>query len=93
MKKPELAITSSEHNPKDAEYLKAKNVEIIPLGIPDNNEEEARRAYGANNYLTVMFMGLLNGTKGEGYVLDAVNLLNRSGCNGLYSIIQKVSPG
>ena len=79
LKKPELAITSSEHNPKDAEYLKAKKVEVIPLGIPDRNEEEVRRAYGANNYLTVMFMGLLNGTKGEGYVLEAVNMLNKNG--------------
>lgn len=79
LKKPELAITSSMHNPKDAEYLKAKKVEIIPLGIPDSNTDEMRKVYGKNKYLTVMFMGLLNSTKGEGYVLDAVNMLNKSG--------------
>lgn len=79
LKKPELAITSSEHNPKDAEYLKAKQVKVIPLGIPDSNAEEVRKVYGENAHLTVMFMGLLNGTKGEGYVLDAVNTLNKSG--------------
>ena len=64
---------------QDAEYLKAKQVKIIPLGIPDSNTEEVRKVYGENGYMTVMFMGLLNSTKGEGYVLDAVNLLNKSG--------------
>lgn len=79
LQKPELAITSSEHNPKDAEYLKAKKVKVILLGILDSNTEEARKEYGQQKGLTVMFMGLLNGTKGEGYVLDAVNLLNKTG--------------
>lgn len=79
LKRPELAITSSEHNPKDAEFLKAKNVKIIPLGIPDSNTNEERRCFGAFPYLTVMFMGLLNSTKGEGFILDAVNMLNKSG--------------
>lgn len=79
LSEPELAITSSEYNPKDAEYLKAKKIKIIPLGIPDSNVEEARKAYGKGENLTVMFMGLLNGTKGEGYVLDAVNILNKQG--------------
>jgi len=79
LKKPELAITSSEHNPKDAEYLKAKKVEVIPLGIPDSNRNEERKAFGTSSYLTVMFMGLLNFTKGEGVILDAVNMLNKSG--------------
>lgn len=79
LKKPELAITSSEYNPKDAEYLKAKKVKIIPLGIPDNNSIEERKFLGTSSYLTVMFMGLLNSTKGEGFVLDAVNMLNKSG--------------
>lgn len=79
LKRPELAITSSEHNPKDAQYLKAKTVKVIPLGIPDSNVEETRSDSVKEGCLTVMFMGLLNGTKGESYILDAVNMLNRSG--------------
>lgn len=76
LKKPSLGITSSKFNPKDAEYLKSNKVKVVPLGIPDMNEDEVRKEYGQNTYLTIMFMGLLNSTKGEGYVLDAVNILN-----------------
>lgn len=78
LKCPTLGITSSEHNPKDAEYLKCKTTKVIPLGIPDMNKDELREEYSSKPYITVMFMGLLNSTKGEGYVLEAVKLLNES---------------
>lgn len=77
LKRPSLGITSSVHNPKDAEYLKCRKVEVIPLGIPDLNENESRSEFGKRPYLTVMFMGLLNSTKGEEYILDAINILNK----------------
>lgn len=79
LRRPSLGITSSEFNPKDAEYLQSKHSKIIPLGIPDTNKEEARTKFGSHPYLTLMFMGLMNSTKGEGYVLDAVNILNKGG--------------
>lgn len=78
LKNPSLGITSSEHNPKDAEYLHAENIKVVPLGIPDLNQNEERTEFGNHPYLTVMFMGLLNSTKGEGYILDAINILNKS---------------
>lgn len=77
LKHPTLGITSSEHNPKDSEYLKSRTTKVIPLGIPDLNKEEAHTV-GSKPYLTIMFMGLLNSTKGEGYVLEAVKILNES---------------
>lgn len=79
IKKPDLAITSSEYNPKDAEYLKAKNKMIIPLGIPDENIEEKRKIFNENKPLNLLFVGLLNSTKGEGYLLDAINILKLKG--------------
>lgn len=78
LKLPTLGITSSEYNPKDSEYLRSLQTKIIPLGIPDLNKGEARLKYGATPYLTVMFLGLLNSTKGEGYILDAVNAINKT---------------
>lgn len=77
LKKPTLGITSSEHNPKDTSYLQSKRAEIIPLGIPDSNLSESR-IFKKKENLTVMFMGLLNSTKGEGYILKAVKILNDS---------------
>ena len=79
LKNASLGITSSKHNPRDAEYLKCKKIMIIPLGIPDDNPNEERILNVCKRSLTVMFMGLLNTTKGEVYVLDAVNQLNKSG--------------
>ena len=79
LEKPSLGITSSEYNPNDSSYLQAKRSMIIPLGIPDNNIDEERKNFGPNSYLTVMFMGLLNSTKGEEYVLEAVGILNKEG--------------
>lgn len=77
--KPNLTITSSKYNPKDGEYLKSRKNLIIPLGVPDENTNLQRHKIGEKNYLTVLHMGLLNGSKGEGYVLDAVKSLNDRG--------------
>lgn len=77
--KPNMTITSSEYNPKDGEYLKSKDVRIMPLGIPDDNVTKKRTSFGSKPYLTLMHMGLLNGSKGEGYVLEAVRELNERG--------------
>lgn len=78
-KKPDLSITSSEYNPKDAEYLQSKTVKIIPLGIPDQNITERRNYVRYHKELNILFMGLLNRTKGEGYVLEAVHKVCKTG--------------
>lgn len=77
--KPDLTITSSEYNPKDAEFLKAKKSLIIPLGIPDDNVGEKRKEINLNKPLNILFVGLLNSTKGEGYLLDAIYQLKLKG--------------
>ncbi|WP_428661398.1 glycosyltransferase family 4 protein [Runella sp.] len=80
LKEPDLAITSSVYNPKDAEYLKAKKIEVIPLGIPDMNNEQKRSFKNRDTKeLTILFVGLLNSTKGEGYLIDAIAKLNGKG--------------
>lgn len=79
IKSPDIAITSSAYNPKDGEFVKAKKNVVIPLGIPDLNVCEERKLYAPNKFITILFMGLLNSTKGEEYVLDAVHLLSEQG--------------
>lgn len=76
IQKPDLGITSSEFNPDDADYLKAKKSVVIPLGIPDENENKIRQCIGERHNLNILFMGLLNSTKGEGYILEAVHILD-----------------
>lgn len=75
LSKPDIAITSSSYNPKDGEYLHAKKVKILPLGIPDLNKDKERTFNSEGRELRILFMGLLNSTKGEGYIVEALNIL------------------
>lgn len=76
--KPDLAIRSSQFNPDDGRFLHAKKTIIIPLGIPDQLESPPKKIYNSN-YLNILFVGLLNSTKGEGFILDSINILNKKG--------------
>ena len=85
LKKPRLGITSSQFNPDDATYLDAYEKVIIPLGIPDANPQELHKKKNERG-LTLLFMGLLNETKGEGYVLEAVRILKERGLDIKFNI-------
>jgi len=78
--KPDLTIALSEFNPRDGEYLNCKNNFIIPYGIPYTNLKNISAKASSllkTRPLKVLFVGLLNGTKGEGYLLDAIYILNQ----------------
>ncbi len=78
--KPDLAITSSEFNPQDGKYLKASKTTIIPLGIPDvYPASEARSQTATDAPIKLLFVAVLNSTKGEGVLLDAVYKLHQTG--------------
>jgi len=78
--RPDLTITSSEFNPKDGEFLHAKRNVIIPLGLPDIfPPQTAHRAYNKDGALNLLFLGLMNGTKGEGRIVEALGILRDSG--------------
>lgn len=78
LKNPNLTITASQYNPRDGEFLGAKKNIIIPYGIPDYNE---RGSFPNKDYemLKILFVGKLNLTKGEGYLLDAMAILKDRG--------------
>ncbi|WP_158642941.1 glycosyltransferase family 4 protein [Mucilaginibacter ginsenosidivorax] len=80
LKKPDLAISSSAFNPNDGKFLKAKKTAIVPLGIPDDYVDIINNA-GAktNEEINVLFVGLLNSTKGEGFLLEAIYKLHQRG--------------
>jgi glycosyltransferase involved in cell wall biosynthesis len=77
LKAPDLSISSSCFNPPDGRYLKSKRRVIIPLGIPNIYQEDSNKKC-ENNELNILFIGLLNSTKGEGYLIEAIaNLKNK----------------
>lgn len=85
--RPDFAITSSRYNPKDAEFLKAKNILILPLGIPDVAGNFLKK-YN-EKVLSILFVGLLNSTKGEEYILEAISILKNKGKNVLFQFAGK----
>jgi glycosyltransferase involved in cell wall biosynthesis len=80
LKNPDLAITSSKFNPADGEFFNAKKTLIIPLGIPDENKYPKSKNLDLKT-LNILFMGLMNSTKGEGYVLEALRILKKKRYN------------
>jgi len=87
LKKPDLSITSSEFNPEDGRFLQAKTNVVIPLGIPELIAASVEKRY--NNNIKLLFVGLLNSTKGERYILDAMYNLKQEGVNVNLSLAGK----
>lgn len=78
--KPDLAITSSKFNPADGDFFNSKKTLIIPLGIPDENKFPQSKNKDLK-HINILFMGLMNSTKGEGYLLDAIYILKKKDYN------------
>src|SRR5690606_33842685 len=59
----------------------------IPLGIPDVAGNFLKK-YNEKN-LSILFVGLLNSTKGEEYILEAISILKNKGENILFQFAGK----
>jgi glycosyltransferase involved in cell wall biosynthesis len=79
LNKPTLGIVTSNKNPQDPQYLNAVRSVEIPYGINDDRPKGYIKEYKKSGNLSVFFMGLLNSTKGEGYLVDAVGILKKNG--------------
>ncbi|QEM11992.1 glycosyltransferase family 4 protein [Mucilaginibacter rubeus] len=79
LKKPDLAITSSVFNPQDGVFLEAKRNVIVPLGVPDEYPQNLAALQTDLPEIKILFVGLLNSTKGEGVLLEAVHQLHEQG--------------
>ena len=81
---PDLCIHLSKSCPQEGISLKAKKNIIIPNGIPDITPviQNKIKSYESNNYqLNILFVGLLEGSKGEYDIIDAVKILKDKGIN------------
>jgi glycosyltransferase involved in cell wall biosynthesis len=75
--RPDLAVHLSESVPQEGRYLEAMKNVIIPNGIPDQGFFS--REIPPERPLNLLFVGLLNGTKGELDVLEAMAILRSKG--------------
>jgi glycosyltransferase involved in cell wall biosynthesis len=81
LKKPDLGIMLSSFNPNDGKYLRAKKNCFIPYGIPETALLNGSSIKNFDKDLILLFVGLLNSTKGEGYLLEALQLLKMKNLN------------
>ena len=78
--KPDLSISNSRFNPDDGSFFKTKINTFLPYGILDNYRADTKKiVFKTGGTLNVLFIGILNSTKGEGYLLEAVAKLVKKG--------------
>jgi glycosyltransferase involved in cell wall biosynthesis len=70
--KPDLCIHLSESCPKEGEYINSRKNEIVPNGIPDIVFQQHQISSKTFN---ILFLGLLEESKGEFDILQAIKLL------------------
>lgn len=79
---PDLSIATSSLNPADGKFLKSKKDISIPYGIPDIYPSDLTKGMKQlGDPFEILFVGLLNSTKGEGYIVDAISILEKKGYN------------
>lgn len=74
-RKPNLAIQLSQLNPKDGDYFRAKRTLIIPNGLEDAAQPYLPIQRVEKDYVTILYVGLLNESKGVMILLQAVKEL------------------
>ena len=75
---PDAAIQKSALNPPDGEYIKARNIYIVPNGCPDQFERFRNRKL-LNFVPVVLFVGLVMEDKGVEILIEAARLLRERG--------------
>lgn len=82
---PDLCIRLSESCPDEGKYIKAKRSVIIPNGIPDN-KYFVKSFANRNKLPQILFIGLLNSTKGELDAISAIKILIERGFSVMLNI-------
>ncbi len=73
----DLGIRLSSASPQDCSLLKAKHESIVPNGIEDHYSGQLKKI--GDKPCTILFVGLLNESKGLLMLIEACNLLNKKG--------------
>jgi len=75
--KPTASIHLSESCPKEGEFLLSKRCYIVPNGLPDIADKPNKIIYAPP--LDILFIGLLEESKGEMDLIKAIELLKAEG--------------
>jgi glycosyltransferase involved in cell wall biosynthesis len=76
---PDLAIHISSLNPNDGGYFKAKKVAVIPNGLDDEALPYLPIHRKNKDYVTLLYVGVVQETKGIVVLLEAAKILHDKG--------------
>lgn len=85
---PEIGIRLSEFSINDSAILNVKREFIIPYGIPDNLLPLGKPRLEKSN-CNVLFVGLLNESKGIEILVEASGILRQKGCDFNVTVLGK----
>jgi glycosyltransferase involved in cell wall biosynthesis len=76
---PDLAIHLSSLNPNDGGYFKAKKIAVIPNGLEDAALPYLPIQRKNKEYVTILYVGIVQETKGILVLLEAAKILHEKG--------------
>ncbi len=79
-RRPELAIQLSDLNPADGEYFGAKRTVVVPNGLEDAAEPYLPIERSPNAKSVILYVGVIQESKGVLMLLKAAKLLRKRGC-------------
>lgn len=78
-RKPDLAIQLSSLNPEDGRYFGAKRTVVVPNGLEDAAQPYLPIDRGSREPTTILYVGVIQESKGVLVLLAAANLLKAQG--------------
>jgi glycosyltransferase involved in cell wall biosynthesis len=88
---PDVAIVLSSHNAGDAALLQSRSTLVIPNGIEDEYVPGGRRDEREADTCNILFVGVVQETKGVLVLIDAVERLRNAGARARLKVVGKFS--
>jgi glycosyltransferase involved in cell wall biosynthesis len=88
---PDLSVVISGYGRKDGEFLKSKNITLIPNGIPEPPNADSLNCSARNDEPEILFCGMVSDEKGVGILLEACAKLKQEGLSFRCKIVGKAA--
>ena len=88
---PALSIVISNYGIRDGEFLKSKNIVLIPNGIPDQQDIDSTNNSATHDEPEILFCGMVSEEKGIGILLEACAILKQRGASFRCKIVGKAA--
>jgi glycosyltransferase involved in cell wall biosynthesis len=88
---PALSVIISNYGIRDGEFLKSKNIVLIPNGIPDQPDIDSTNHSVTHDEPEILFSGMVSEEKGIGILLEACAILKQRDASFRCKIVGKAA--